>query len=83
MRPMWPFTRASTSSLRCCNSSATDPVQASVSVPLAKRRGTVVPDSSGPTISAQSAITCALPGARLRKAGRVSADTSAPTGRGP
>ena len=60
--------RARSSSARCASSIATGPAQAMVSVPADRPRGVVTAASAGPTMAPQSAITCAVAGARRRKA---------------
>ena len=54
-----------------------------VSVPADSRRGVLTAASIGPTIASQSAMTCAVAGLPLRKAGRTTRGSSAPSGRGP
>ena len=54
-----------------------------VSVPAARRRGVLTAASIGPMIASQSAMICAAAGLPLRKAGRTTRGSSAPSGREP
>ena len=75
--------RASNCGARYCNSIATGPAQAMVSVPAASLRGTVVAASAGPITASQSEINVAMPGAFLRKIGRNIGGSTAEIERGP
>ncbi len=81
--PRYWLIRPVSSTDRCCNSSATGPVQAIVNVPFPRRLGEVASASAGPTIPGQASINAPTPGAARAKMGRTIAGTSAPTGRGP
>jgi len=81
--PAYAFSRAINSGAICCNSNAIGPDAAIVSVPEVKRTGLATAAMAGPTMSGQSVIRPAAAGDRLRKAGRVTAGSTAPSPRGP